>query len=102
MWNHGSSARLVCEGLPPKFASKKEMRLLVVVPPELVDMLVPSGMMLQVIVPGAPFPERMPDAVVVHGAGSFGLMMKPWADVARSNASNGGPHRYLADARITV
>src|SRR4051794_3870552 len=65
-------------------------------------MLVPSGMMLQVIVAGAPLPERVPDAVVVQGAGSFGLIMKPWAEVDRSTTNNGGAHRYLADAHITV
>jgi hypothetical protein len=62
-----------------------EMRLLVVVPlPDPVDMLVPSGMMLHVIVPGAPLPDREPEAVEVHGSGLFGLIMNPLAFAAES------------------
>jgi hypothetical protein len=55
-----------------------EIRLLVLVPiPEPVDMLVPSGTMLQVIVAGAPFPDREPEAVESHGSGSLELIIKP-------------------------
>src|SRR4051812_15142247 len=102
MWNHGSKARFVCAGLPAKFVFRNEIRLLVVVPPEPVDMLVPSGMMLQVMVAGAPLPDRVPDAVVVQGAGSFGLMMKPSAIVDRNKTSNGGAQRYLAVSHIAI
>src|SRR5262245_28580905 len=81
MWNHGCSVKFVCPALPPKFEFMNEIRLLVVMEPSFlpVDIDVPSGIMLQVIVAGAPLPEREPLAVVSQGSGSFGLMMKPWA-----------------------
>jgi hypothetical protein len=65
------------------------MRLLAVVAvPEPVETLVPSGTMLHVRVAGAPFPDREPDAVESHGSGSFGLIIKPLAGVARRRAQN--------------
>ena len=42
--------------------------------------------MLQVIVAGAPLPERDPDAVDNHGAGSFVLMMNAFAGCAIDHA----------------
>jgi hypothetical protein len=63
-----------------------EISRLVVVPPDEVDMLVPSGTMLQVIVAGAPVPDRDPEAVESHGSGSLGLIMKPLAGIPTNTA----------------
>src|SRR6185436_11465197 len=87
-------------GLPPKFVFMNEISLLVVVPlPDPVDMLVPSGTMLHVIVAGAPFPDRDPEAVESHGSGSFGLMIKPLAGAATRIAQNSDSNATYDDSR---
>jgi hypothetical protein len=80
-----------------------EISLLVVVPlPDPVDILVPSGTMLQVIVAGAPFPDREPDAVESHVSGSFGAMMNPRAGVdAKSTQESATADVYLDNRQLT-
>jgi len=48
--------------------------------------------MLQVIVAGAPLPERDPLAVDSHGSGSLGVIMKPCAGVDTNAASSTKSH----------
>jgi hypothetical protein len=80
--------------LPPKFVFMNEIMLLVVVPnPDPRDMLVPSGTMLQVIVAGAPFPDREPEAVESHGSGSLELIIKPRVGRALAITQQVAKHR---------
>ena len=77
-----------------------EISLLVVVPlPDPVDVLVPSGTMLQVIVAGAPLPDREPDAVESHGSGSFGEMMNPRAGIAAKSTQESAVAGAYLDSR---
>ena len=79
-----------------------EMKLLVVVPPPLVDMLVPSGTMLQVIVAGAPFPDRGPDAVESQGSGLLVLIINPLAGVVANTAQKSASNNTYADSRRMI
>jgi hypothetical protein len=73
--------------MPPKFEFMNAMRLLGAVPrPVPLDMVVPSGTMLQVSVAGSPFPDRDPEAVDSHGSGSTELRMKPLTGVTAQSA----------------
>jgi hypothetical protein len=73
--------------------------LVVVLLPDPVDMLVPSGTMLQVIVAGAPLPDLVPEAVVSHGSGSLGLMINPLAEVTVKTTQNRASNDMCADSR---
>jgi hypothetical protein len=79
-----------------------EMRLLEEVPlPEALVRLVPSGTMLQVIVAGAPLPDRDPEAVESQGSGSLGVIIKPSAGAAASKVyDQANAERYAANRRM--
>src|SRR4051794_25009558 len=77
-----------------------EIKLLVVVPTPPVDILVPSGTMLQVIVAGAPFPGRGPEAVESHGSGLFVLIMNAWDGVANTAQKSTSNNTYAESGRM--
>jgi hypothetical protein len=65
-------------------------------------MLVPSGTMLHVIVAGAPFPERAPEAVESHGSGVFVLIINAWAGFVANTAQKSTNNNTYAESRRMI